>query len=92
MEKVEELFWILDEMFGHSAEEEQRYLDEINSELEHVHVRIQSQKIKETTKQEESAQKEVTNSKDVAQIKSKSRKSKKAEEKDPLSIAKRKNN
>ena len=91
MEQVEELNWILDEMFGQSAEEEQRYLDELHSELRPVNGRVQAQKIKETAKQAESAEKEVKKSKTTAPNQSKSRKSKKAEEADPLSRAKRKN-
>ena len=91
MEQVEELNWILDEMFGHSAEEEQRYLDELHSELRPVNGRVQAQKIKEAAKQAESAEKEVKKSKTTAPNQSKSRKSKKAEEADPLSRAKRKN-
>ena len=91
MEQVEELNWILDEMFGQSAEEEQRYLDELHSELRPVNGRVQAQKIKEAAKQAESAEKEVKKSKTTAPNQSKSRKSKKAEEADPLSRAKRKN-
>ena len=92
MEKVEELNWILDEMFGHSAEEEKRYLDEIHSELRHVNSRVQSNKIKDAAKQAQSTEKDDKKSKINAQLQSKSRKSKKSGEKDPLSIAKRKNN
>jgi len=91
MEQVEELNWILDEMFGQSAEEEQRYLDELHSELRPVNGRVQAQKIREAAKQAESAEKEVKKSKTTAPNQSKSRKSKKAEEADPLSRAKRKN-
>ena len=91
MEQVEELNWILDEMFGHGAEEEQRYLDELHSELRPVNGRVQAQKIKEAAKQAESAEKEVKKSKTTAPNQSKSRKSKKGEEADPLSRAKRKN-
>ena len=91
MEQVEELNWILDEMFGQSAEEEQRYLDELHSELRPVNGRVQAQKIKEAAKQAESAEKEVNKTKTTAPNQSKSRKSKKGEEADPLSRAKRKN-
>ena len=91
MGQVEELNWILDEMFGQSTEEEQRYLDELHSELRPVNGRVQAQKIKEAAKQAESAEKEVKKSKTTAPNQSKSRKSKKAEEADPLSRAKRKN-
>jgi len=91
MEQVEELNWILDEMFGHGAEEEQRYLDELQSELRPVNGRVQAQKIKEAAKEAESAEKDVKRSKTTALNQSKSRKSKKAEEADPLSRAKRKN-
>ena len=91
MEQVEELNWILDEMFGQSAEEEQRYLDELHSELRPVNGRVRAQKIKEAAKQAESAEKEEKKSKTTALDQSKSRKSKKAEEADPLSRAKRKN-
>ena len=91
MRQVEELNWILDEMFGHGAEEEQRYLDELHSELRPVNGRVRAQKIKEEAKQLESAEKEVNKSKTTASNQSKFRKSKKAEEADPLSRAKRKN-
>ena len=91
MEQVEELNWILDEMFGYGAEEEQRYLDELHSELRPVNGRVQAQKIKEAAKQAESAEKEVKKSKTTAPNQSKSRKSKNSEEADPLSRAKRKN-
>ena len=91
MEQVDELNWIFDEMFGHSAEEELRYLDELKSELGPVNDRVMAQKIKETTKKEESSEKDLNNSYKTAQIQSKSRKSKKADEADPLSRAKRKN-
>ena len=91
MEQVEELNWILDEMFGQSAEEEQRYLDELHSELRPVNGRVQAQKIKEAAKKAESAEKGEKKSKTTAPNQSKSRKSKKVEEADPLSRAKRKN-
>ncbi len=91
MEQVDELNWIIDEMFGHSAEEEQRYLDELNSELRPVNGRIQAQKIKEANKKTEEAKKDVNKIKKTDQIQYKSRKSKQAEEANPLSRAKRKN-
>ena len=91
MEQVEELYWILDEMFGQSAEEEQRYLDELNSELQPINGRVQAQKIKEAAKQAESEEQEVRKRKTTAPNQSKSRKSKRTEESDPLSRAKRKN-
>ncbi len=91
MEQVDELNWIIDEMFGHSAEEEQRYLDELNSELQPVNGRIQARKIKEDAKKTEDAKKDVNNIKTTDQIQSKSRKSIKAEEANPLSRSKRKN-
>ena len=82
--------WIIDEMFGHSAEEEQRYLDELNSELRPVNVRIQAQKIKEAAKKTEEAKKDVNKIKRTDQIQSKSKKLKKAEEANPLSRTKKK--
>ena len=91
MERVDELNWIFDEMFGHSAEEEKRYLDEIHSELQHVNGRVQAQKIKEAAKQAESAKEDVNISKKTNQIQSKSRKSKKDGEEASFSRTKRKN-
>ena len=76
MEKVLELHWILDEMFGHGAEEEKRYLDELQSELRPVNGRVQAQKIKESAKKENSPEKDVKNIKKTAQTQSKFKKSK----------------
>ncbi len=45
-EQVEELNWIFDEMLGHCADEEQRFVEELNSELIPVGARIQAKKIK----------------------------------------------
>ena len=91
MEQVEELNWILDEIFGHSTEEEQRYLDELHHELKPVNDRVKTQKIEEAAKKTESVEKDVNKNKKTPQIQSKSRRSKKVDDTDPLSRAKRKN-
>ena len=41
-EQVEELNWILDEIFGQGAKEEQRFVEELSSELKPVGTRIQA--------------------------------------------------
>ena len=91
MEQVEELNWILDEIFGHSAEEEQRYLDELHLELRTVNDRVKTRKIKEASKKAESVEKDVEKIKQTPLTQSKYKKSKKADDADPLSRAKRKN-
>ena len=54
-EQVEELNWILDEMLGHGALEEQRFVQEMGSELKAVGARIQAHKLKAAAQKEELA-------------------------------------
>ena len=85
-EQVEELNWILDEMFGQGAKEEQRFVEELSSELKPVGARIQAQKMKAAAQKEELVS-EVNKTAPAAPIqrKSTSRKSAKASKSEPFS-------
>ena len=85
-EQVEELNWILDEIFGQGAKEEQRFVEELSSELKPVGARIQAQKIKAAAQKEELAS-EVNKTAPAAPVqrRSTSRKSAKASKSEPFS-------
>jgi len=52
-DQVEELNWILDEMLGLGVQEEQRFVDELHSELRPVDDRIKAHRIKESARKVE---------------------------------------
>ncbi len=54
-EQVEELNWLLDEMLGQGSKEEQRFVEELQSELRPVGARIQAQKMKAALQKSELA-------------------------------------
>ena len=77
-EQVEELNWIIDEMFGQGAQEEQRFLAELKSELKPVETRIQARKIKAEAQPEGALNDVKKTDSATIQRKSKSRKSDKS--------------
>jgi hypothetical protein len=90
MHQVEELNWILDEMFGQGDEEEQRFVNELHSELRPVNDRVKAKKMKEEARKTEIARTEGKKKPTPVVIPTKSRKAKKAEEAAQLSRSKKK--
>ena len=88
-DQVEELNWILDEMLGLGVQEEQRFVDELHSELIPVSGRIKALRIKESARKVE-----LTSSNEKVQdsivVKSKVRKTKKSEKSSELAIGNKK--
>ena len=77
--QVEELNWIMDEMFGQGAQEEQRFVEELRKELKPIAGRILAQKMKDTARKVElTSVAEKTEQVPIA-IKTKVRKTKKSD-------------
>ena len=73
-DQVEELNWILDEMLGLGVLEEQRFVDELHSELIPVSDRIKALRIKESARKVELTSSKEKSEQDSIVVKSKVRK------------------
>ena len=89
-DQVEELNWILDEMLGLGVQEEQRFVDELHSELIPVGDRIKALRIKESTRKVELASTKEKSEKDSIVVKSRIRKTKKSEKSSELATGNKK--
>ena len=89
-DQVEELNWILDEMLGLGVQEEQRFVDELNSELIPVGDRIKALRIKESTRKVELASTKEKSEKDSIVVKSRIRKTNKSEKSSELATGNKK--
>jgi len=78
-DQVEELNWILDEMLGLGVQEEQRFVDELHSELRPVGDRIKAHRIKESARKVELTSTIEKSEQDPILVKSKVRKTKKSD-------------
>ena len=89
-DQVEELNWILDEMLGLGVQEEQRFVDELHSELIPVSDRIKALRIKESARKVELTSTKEKSEQDSIVVKSKVRKTKKSEKSSELAIGNKK--
>ena len=78
-DQVEELNWILDEMLGLGVQEEQRFVDELHSELRPVDDRIKAHRIKESARKVELTSTIEKSEQDPILVKSKVKKTKKSD-------------
>ncbi len=78
-DQVEELNWILDEMLGLGVQEEQRFVDELHSELRPVGDRIKAHRIKESARKVELTSTIEKSKQDPIVAKTKVRKTKKSD-------------
>jgi len=78
-DQVEELNWILDEMLGLGVQEEQRFVDELHSELRPVGERIKAHRIKESARKVELTSTIEKSEQDPIVAKTKVRKTKKSD-------------
>ena len=78
-DQVEELNWILDEMLGLGVQEEQRFVDELHSELRPVGDRIKAHRIKESARKLELTSTIEKSEQDPIVAKTKVRKTKKSD-------------
>ena len=89
-DQVEELNWILDEMLGLGVQEEQRFVDELHSELIPVSDRIKALRIKESARKVELTSTKEKSEQDSIVVKSKVRKTKKSDKSSELAIGNKK--
>ena len=89
-DQVEELNWILDEMLGLGVQEEQRFVDELHSELIPVSDRIKALRIKESARKVELTSTKEKSEQDSIVVKSKVRKTKKSEKSSELASGNKK--
>jgi len=89
-DQVEELNWILDEMLGLGVQEEQRFVDELHSELIPVSDRIKALRIKESARKVELTSTKEKSEQDSIVVKSKVRKTKKSEKSSELATGNKK--
>jgi len=89
-DQVEELNWMLDEMLGLGVQEEQRFVDELHSELIPVSDRIKALRIKESARKVELTSTKEKSEQDSIVVKSKVRKTKKSEKSSELAIGNKK--
>ena len=89
-DQVEELNWILDEMLGLGVQEEQRFVDELHSELIPVSERIKALRIKESARKVELTSTKEKSEQDSIVVKSKVRKTKKSEKSSELATGNKK--
>jgi hypothetical protein len=89
-DQVEELNWILDEMLGLGVQEEQRFVDELHSELIPVSGRIKALRIKESSRKVELTSSKEKSVQDSNVVKSKVRKTKKSNKSSELAIGNKK--
>ena len=89
-DQVEELNWILDEMLGLGVQEEQRFVDELDSELIPVSDRIKALRIKEFARKVELTSTKEKLEQDSIVVKSKVRKTKKSDKSSELAIGNKK--
>ena len=89
-DQVEELNWILDEMLGLGVQEEQRFVDELHSELIPVSGRIKALRIKESARKVELTSSKEKSEQDSIVVKSKVRKTKKSDKSSELAIGNKK--
>ena len=89
-DQVEELNWILDEMLGLGVQEEQRFVDELHSELRPVGERIKVHRIKESARKVELTSTKEKSEQDSIVVKSKVRKTKKSEKSSELATGNKK--
>ncbi len=89
-DQVEELNWILDEMLGLGVQEEQRFVDELHSELIPVSDRIKAHRIKESARKVELTSTKEKSEQDSIVVKSKVRKTKKSDKSSELAIGNKK--
>jgi len=89
-DQVEELNWILDEMLGLGVQEEQRFVDELHSELRPVGDRIKAHRIKESARKVELTSTKEKSEQDSIVVKSKVRKTKKSEKSSELATGNKK--
>ena len=89
-DQVEELNWILDEMLGLGVQEEQRFVDELHSELIPVSDRIKALRIKESARKVELTSTKEKSEQDSIVVKSKVRKTKKSDKSSELATGNKK--
>jgi len=89
-DQVEELNWILDEMLGLGVQEEQRFVDELHSELIPVSYRIKALRRKESARKVELTSTKEKSEQDSIVVKSKVRKTKKSDKSSELAIGNKK--
>ena len=89
-DQVEELNWMLDEMLGLGVQEEQRFVDELHSELIPVSDRIKALRIKESARKVELTSTKEKSEQDSIVVKSKVRKTKKSDKSSELAIGNKK--
>ena len=89
-DQVEELNWILDEMLGLGVQEEQRFVDELHSELIPVSDRIKALRIKESARKVELTSTKEKSEQDPIVAKTKVRKTKKSEKSSELATGNKK--
>jgi len=89
-DQVEELNWILDEMLGLGVQEEQRFVDELHSELIPASDRIKALRIKESARKVELTSTKEKSEQDSIVVKSKVRKTKKSDKSSELAISNKK--
>ena len=89
-DQVEELNWMLDEMLGLGVQEEQRFVDELHSELIPVSDRIKALRIKESARKVELTSTKEKSEQDSIVVKSKVRKTKKSDKSSELATGNKK--